>query len=105
MKWYQDYDFVLSLFEKGIREVDETSFYFRPESPFYDHMIGYLPEYEEPYWAGDCDIPDGCEFKTAKELFEAKIYGRKSIRDRWDELEMIHFGGFDVDDWDPSLFL
>lgn len=58
----------------------------------------------KPYWAGYCDIEDGCEFKTAKELFEAKIYDKRSIKDRWDELVLINIGGISADDWEKSWF-
>ena len=51
-----------------------------------------------------CDIEDGCEFKTAKELFEAKIYDKRSIKDRWDELVLINIGGISADDWEKSWF-
>lgn len=61
----------------------------------------FLPQ---PYWAGYCDVPDGCEFKTAQELFEAKIYDGKSIKDRWSELVIINFGGISVYDWKESWF-
>lgn len=93
MKWYQDYDFVLSQFEKGDERVDETTFYFRSDPKETEHYIGYLSQYEKPYWAGYCDIEDGCEFKTAKELLEAKIYDGKSIKERWDEVVLLEFGG------------
>ena len=104
MKWYQDYDFIFSLFDKGNPGVDETEFYFLSESSAEDYMIGFLPEYDAPYWAGTCDIPGGCEFKTARELFEAKIYGGRSIKDRWDELVIVNIGGIGVSYLDPSSF-
>ena len=46
MKWYQDYDFIFSLFEKGNSSVDETEFYFLSESSAEDYMIGFIPEYD-----------------------------------------------------------
>ena len=102
MNWYQDYDRILSLFEKGDERVDETTFYFRSDPEKTEHYIGCLPQYEKPYWAGYCDVPNGCDFKTAKELFEAAIYDGKSIKDRWDELVMICIGGINPDDWEQS---
>lgn len=65
MKWYQDYDFILAQFKKGDERVDETTFYFRSDPEEIEHYIGYLSRYDKPYWAGYCDVPDGCEFKTA----------------------------------------
>ena len=94
-----------SLFlRREIREWTKPPFYFRDESPAADHMIGFLPKYNKPYWAGYCDIPDGCEFATAKELFEAKIYGGRSIKQRWDEIVIVNIGGISVYDWAPSHF-
>ena len=102
MKWYQDYGFVLKQFEKGDDCVDETTFYFRSDPQETEHYIGYLSQYDEPYWAGYCDIPDGCSFRTAKELFEAKIYDGQSIKDRWEDVIITQFGGIDVDYWGKS---
>ena len=104
MKWYQDYDFILAQFAKGDERIDETTFYFRSDPKKVEHYIGYLSQYEKPYWAGYCDIEDGCEFKTAKELFEAKIYDGQSIKERWNELVFINIGGISVEDWDKSWF-
>lgn len=104
MKWYQNYEFILAQFEKGDEHVDETTFYFRSDPQEVEHYIGYLPQYEKPYWAGYCDIENGCEFKTAKELFEAKIYCGQSIKDRWDDLVLINIGDISVNDCAKSWF-
>ena len=111
MKWYEDYDFILKICEKGW-QVDETSFHFLsdPEiflsDPENERFIGYLPEIdkEKPYWVGLCDIPNGASFKSAKELFEAKIFDGKSIKERWNELVLDTIGGLSVDDMDKSRF-
>ena len=104
MKWYEDYDFMLEQFVKGDERVDETTFYFRSDPEEVEHYIGYLSQYDKPYWAGYCDVPDGCEFKTAQELFEAKIYDGQSIKERWDELVLLEIGGIRVQDWELSWF-
>ena len=104
MTWYQDYNFILRQFECGDERVDETKFYFKTDPQEIEHFIGFLPQYEEPFWAGCCDIPDGCSFKTATELFEAKIYDGRSIKDRWDELVLVSIGGVNIDDWAESSF-
>lgn len=101
MNWYQNYESVLSLFERDNR-VDETMFYFRSDPKKIEHYIGCQHQNEKPYWAGYCDIPDGSEFATAKELFEAKIYDGKSIKDRWDELVLVSIGGIYVEDCERS---
>ncbi|MBP3804901.1 MAG: hypothetical protein J6I76_13620 [Oribacterium sp.] len=100
MKWYKDYGYILAQFEKGDEFVDETTFYFCSDPKEIEHYIGYQSKHDKPYRAGYCDIEDGCEFNTAKELFEAKIYDGQSIKDRWDELVLINIGGIGVDDWD-----
>ena len=55
-------------------------------------------------FAGLCDVEGGCLFSTAKELFEARIYDGKSIRERWQELVMIGMGGLPIEDLDPNWF-
>ncbi len=102
MKWYEDYDLILSLFENANVWVDETKFYFRDDPEEDEHFLGYLPQYEEPYWVGYCDIPDGTEFKTAKEMFEAKIYDGQSIKERWENVVLVTLGGINVDEWDEK---
>ena len=99
MIWYKDYDFIFLQFEKKNENMNETVFYFQSEPEgTEDHYIGYLSQYEKPYWAGYCDIPGGCDFKTAKELFEAKIYDGRSIKDRWDELVLLEINGLSIDE-------
>lgn len=92
------YDFLLSLFEAG-NNIDETAFYFTNDPTEEDHYLGYIPygSYSNtPYWAGYCDIQDGFECATAKELFEAPIYNGKSLKERWKEANIYHIGGVDT---------
>ena len=105
MKWYEDYATILSLFEKGHSLIDETMFIFQSDPEEEEHYIGYLPQYEKPYWAGLCDVPGGCEFSSATELFEARIYNGMSIRERWDDLILELIGGMDPDYVDPSWYI
>ena len=90
---------LLELFENKGPNIDETAFYFENDPEELEHFIGYLPEYEHPYWVGLCDIENGCEFKTAVELFEAPIFNGKSIKDRWDEIILFQIGGIAIDDF------
>jgi len=92
------YEELLSIFEKA-KNCDETVFYFKSDPKETEHYIVFLPEYEKPYWVGLCDIKDGCEFKTAKEMFEAPIYDGKSIKERWNEIIVCAINGCSVEDW------
>lgn len=93
------YKKLFNLFDKKSANIDETSFYFRDDPHKIEHFIGYVPQQELPYWVGCCDIDGGCDFKTAKELFEAPIFDGKSIKDRWNELELIAIGAISIDEW------
>ncbi len=104
MEWYRDFDFIFEQFERGNELINETVFYFKSDPNELEHYIGYSPQYDEPYWAGLCDIPGGCSFSAATELFEAKIYDGRSIRDRWDELVLVEINGLSVMDVDESRF-
>jgi len=54
---------------------------------FYDSNLRPLSNGETHYWAGcGCDIPNGTGFPTAQALFDAPIYGGKSLRERWNEI-------------------
>ena len=62
---------------------------------FYDSNLRPMSNGETRYWAGSgCDIPNGAEFPTAQALFEAPIYGGRSIRDRWAEITWHEIDGW-----------
>ena len=64
-----------------------------------EHILGYLPQFEKPYWIGYCDVEDGCEFATAKELVEACVFNGKSLKERWDKVIIYSIEGIDLQDW------
>lgn len=80
-------------------QVDETSFYFIDDPEQKEHMIGCIRKCDRPYWIGYCDIPDGCEFYTALEMLEAKVFNGKSIKERWNEIELITIGAINYNEW------
>lgn len=78
--------------------IDETVFYldYAPDEEYY---LGCLREYEEPYWAGYCDISeDGC-FCTASALLNAKIFHGRSVKERWENVRFFQIGGIPVETW------
>ena len=87
------FSYILALFEKNVN-IDETTFYFEGEPCGEMHYLGCLPEVdpETPYWAGYCDLPDGFECATAKELFDAPYYDGKSLKKRWSEVHIYEIG-------------
>ena len=93
-----DFDLFLLELQKG-QIMDETCFYFIDEAGEPEHYIGCLTQYEKPYWAGYCDIPDGTDFFTAEELVNAKIYDGKSLKERWSEVRIINMGGISLRDY------
>ncbi len=92
------YDELLKIFEKG-DDCDETVFYFKTDPKQKEHYLGFIPKYDKSYWIGYCDIEDGCEFTTAKEMFEAKVFDGKSIKSRWDEVVLCSINGRNVEDF------
>ena len=94
-----DYNFFFKILNEDGKWLDETSFYFTDDLREADHMIGYLPQFEAPYWVGDCDIPDGCEYQTAQELLNAPIFDGRSLRERWSKVRIINAMGISLDDW------
>lgn len=75
-------------------------------------IFGYLREYLEigrfgmirkqpecPFWVGDCDIPDGASFPTAEELVNAPLYKGRSLREVWDEVDIICAAGMPPEIW------
>ena len=91
-------DYLIQEFKAGMN-VDETSFSFEKDNQDLLRYIGYSENDPLPYWAGLCDLPDGRRFQTADELFEAKIYDGKSLKERWDEVTIYSINSLPLDDW------
>ena len=83
--------------------IDETQFYFADDPNEKDCFLGYLPQYELPYWVGYCDIEEGTEFKTADELVNAPIFDGQSLKERWDMVRIASIEGIPLDDWITSV--
>lgn len=94
---YEEFLYIMENADK--HPVDETSFYFGDDPKETEHCIGWIQKYEKPYRAGYCDIPDGCEYGTAKELPEAEIFDGRSIKDRWEQVVFADIGGIDPKEW------
>lgn len=91
-------DYLIQEFKAGMN-VDETSFSFEKDNQDLLRYIGYSENEPLPYWAGLCDLPDGGRFQTVDELFEAKIYDGKSLKERWDEVTIYSINSLPLDDW------
>ena len=91
------------LFQVAADYVDETEFFFDDDPDETNHCIGFLPEYDKPYWCGYCDVQDGCEFSTAEELFNARVFGSKSIKERWNTFVLTNIGGLSAIDMIKSV--
>ena len=46
-----DWDYFFRQLEAGAN-INETCFYFEDDPDKNDHYLGYLPQYEKPYWVG-----------------------------------------------------
>lgn len=91
------YSYLLELFKNG-ENINETNFYFRGEPVGSNHYLGYLPNNchnGKPYWVGYCDIETGFDASSAEELFEAPIFGGKSLKERWHDVYLCEIGGID----------
>ena len=93
------FETLFKLFDEKRININETSFYFKDDPQEIERFIGYLPQYDLPYWIGYCDIEGGCDFRTAKELFEAPVFGGRSLKDRWEDVVLIQIGGISMDEW------
>ena len=91
-------DYLIQEFKAGMN-VDETSFTFEKDNQDLLRYIGYSENDPLPYWAGLCDLPNGRRFQTADELFEAKIYDGKSLKERWGEVTIYSINSLPLDDW------
>lgn len=92
--------FQVILENDNIFSIDETLFYFDDEpANERTHYLGCIRKYDKPYWVGYCDVPNGCDFLTASDLLNAKIFGGKSIKDRWEHVVIEQIGCIGLEDW------
>ena len=98
MKNQMDWEFFLRELTVGVN-IDETCFYFSDDPNEEEHYLGYLPQYDKPYWVGYCDIDGGCDFDTAEELVQAKIFNGKSLKERWNRVVICSIEGLSYEDW------
>lgn len=97
--WTLDYDFFFKQLKAGMC-INETCFYFSDDPTEEEHYIGFLPEYDKPYWCSRCyDIPDGAEYETAEELVNAPIWNGKSLKERWTEVRICQIEGMCLESW------
>lgn len=98
-------DFMRS-FQIG-KNMYEISFCFSDDKYSKEHMIGYKDKFkqEKPYWIGVCDVINGCEFSSAEELLKAKVFGGKSMLDRWDEIIFLDVNGITAAMWNKRFHL
>ncbi len=97
-----DFDFFFRKLVEG-SHIDETCFYFADDKTEKEHYLGFLPQYEKPYWVGYCDIENGTEFETAVELINAPIFDRRTLKERWKEVRIVSIEGISLVDWYDML--
>ena len=73
-----NYDFFYHQLEAGKR-INETCFYFADDEREEEHFLGFMSQYEKPYWVGYCDIPNGTAFPTAQELVTCLLYTSRCV--------------------------
>ena len=98
-----EYEALYKLFDEKRANINDTSFRFRSDPEGIERFMGFQPRNGLPYWLGYCDVEGGCNFKTAAEMFEAPVFGGRSVKDRWVEVELITIGAIDIDEWSPDL--
>ncbi len=93
-----DFDYFFRQLKAGIN-VNETCFYFNDDPSEDEHYLGYCVESTTPYWIGYCDVRDGTEFETADELVNAPVFDGKSLKERWENVQICSIESFPLDDW------
>lgn len=92
------FEFFLKQLKAGVM-IDEFNFAIIDDPLYNDCYLGYLPQFEKPYWIGLCDVQDGCEFLTAEDLIHAKVYHGRSIYELWDKIMIHSIEGLSLEDW------
>ncbi|MGT2772455.1 hypothetical protein [Streptococcus marimammalium] len=97
---------------KARKIVNEITFAFESDSDDLLRFIGVSDDVEGFYWLGLSDSPNSKQFKEVDELFNAKIYDGKSLKERWSEVIIYGIADQSLDDWltfskhsvDPNVF-
>lgn len=76
--------------------INDMSFSFNQDDPQILHDIGVSKGERQPYWAYFLDGSNVKRFHTAEELFNAKIYGGQSLRERWPDVTIVHMNGLPI---------
>lgn len=92
------FDYFFRQLEAGLN-IDETCFYFVDDPEEIEYYLGYLPQYDKPYWVGYCDVENGAEFATAEELVNAPIFNGRSLKSKWHDVRICGIEGISLDDW------
>lgn len=78
----------------------EISFYVENSDKFCDCWMGFNKDFSEPYWYGlTSDGKNGYDFKTAEEMFNAKVFDGRSIKDLWHDIYFTSINGISARDW------
>ena len=72
----------------------ENSFYVENSDKYCDCWMGFNKKFSEPYWYGlTPDGKNGYDFKTAEEMFNAKVFDGRSIKDLWRDIYFTSING------------
>lgn len=83
------------------KKLGEMSFCFHDQV---ERFLGIMKEKDKPYWIGLCDIKNGVDFETADKLLNAKVYGNMSLKERWDEINIISIDALSLEEWLENVF-
>ena len=104
-----DFDLFYRCLTEAHDTIDETEIIFLDDLERGECIMGYIPYlnlkgktvyFDHPYWVGTgCDIEDGAEFESAKDLLHAEIYGGRSIFQAWEHVSVLNLGMIPLEDW------
>lgn len=87
------YEIFSQKFSEG-KNFFENSFYVENSDKYCDCWMGFNKKFSEPYWYGlTPDGKNGYDFKTAEEMFNAKVFDGRSIKDLWRDIYFISING------------
>lgn len=93
-----EWDFFFKQLEAGWN-INEICFCFSDDADESEYYLGYSIGNKKPYWAGYCDVENGCEFESAIELVEATIFDGRSFKERWNNVIIHSIEGCCLEEW------
>ena len=85
--WYKDMDFLCEQLQRECVMLENVDFFFSDDPRKKIYKIGFCKGVLiDPYVISTCDLEEGLSMVTPQEIFEAKVFRGRSLKEQWDRV-------------------